>query len=154
MGGDMTRGAGSARGARTGRDPSATFAGGTPLGTAGEPVARPPSVDPSAGVSAGNANLAPERLLTPVELADFLGCGRAYVYEHANELGAVRLGSGPRARLRFDLAIVLERLRACSPSRESESAQTRAAEPVSRWRPPARSGSGAPLLPVRPLRTQ
>ena len=33
-----------------------------------------------------------------------------YVYAHATELGAIRLGEGPRARLRFDLADVERRL--------------------------------------------
>ena len=31
----------------------------------------------------------------------------SFVYEHAVELGAMRLGSGPRARLRFDLEDVV-----------------------------------------------
>ena len=44
-----------------------------------------------------------ERLLTADELAAWLRVDRAYVYEHAAELGVFRLGSGPRARLRFDL---------------------------------------------------
>jgi hypothetical protein len=39
------------------------------------------------------------------------GVGRDFVYAHADELGAVRLGTGPRARLRFDLAEVDRRLR-------------------------------------------
>ena len=37
------------------------------------------------------------------ELAEELGVSIDYVYAHATELGAVRLGSGPKARLRFDL---------------------------------------------------
>jgi hypothetical protein len=35
---------------------------------------------------------------------------RDWVYAHARELGAVRLGGGPKARLRFDLTRVRERL--------------------------------------------
>jgi len=35
---------------------------------------------------------------------------REWVYAHARELGAVRLGAGPKARLRFDLAHVRERV--------------------------------------------
>lgn len=31
------------------------------------------------------------------------GVSSAWVYAHANELGAIRLGTGPKARLRFDL---------------------------------------------------
>lgn len=37
------------------------------------------------------------------ELAEALGVSRHYVYAHAGELGAMRLGSGPKARIRFDL---------------------------------------------------
>jgi hypothetical protein len=35
---------------------------------------------------------------------------RDWVYAHARELGAVRLGDGPKARLRFDLRHVRERV--------------------------------------------
>jgi hypothetical protein len=42
------------------------------------------------------------RLLTPSEVAEQFAVSRTWVYEHADELGAVRLGAGPRARLRFD----------------------------------------------------
>ena len=37
------------------------------------------------------------------ELAVELGVSVDYVYAHATELGAMRLGSGPKARIRFDL---------------------------------------------------
>ena len=37
------------------------------------------------------------------ELAEELGVSIDYVYAHAAELGAMRLGSGPKARIRFDL---------------------------------------------------
>lgn len=37
------------------------------------------------------------------ELASELGVSTDYVYSHAVELGAMRLGSGPKARIRFDL---------------------------------------------------
>jgi hypothetical protein len=37
------------------------------------------------------------------ELAKELGVSIDYVYAHAAELGAMRLGSGPKARIRFDL---------------------------------------------------
>ena len=35
------------------------------------------------------------------EVARQLGVSREWVYEHANELGAMRIGGGPRPRLRF-----------------------------------------------------
>lgn len=37
------------------------------------------------------------------ELAGELGVSTAYVYEHSAELGAMKLGTGPKARMRFDL---------------------------------------------------
>jgi hypothetical protein len=38
------------------------------------------------------------------QLARDLGVSLPYVYSHATELGAMRLGAGPKARIRFDLA--------------------------------------------------
>ena len=40
------------------------------------------------------------------EVAQRLGVSREWVYEHADELGALRIGSGPRPRLRFAPQIV------------------------------------------------
>ena len=37
------------------------------------------------------------------ELAVELGVSTDYVYAHAQDLGAMRLGAGPKARIRFDL---------------------------------------------------
>jgi hypothetical protein len=42
-------------------------------------------------------------LLGAGELARELGVSLDYVYAHATELGGMRLGSGRRARIRFDL---------------------------------------------------
>lgn len=50
------------------------------------------------------------RLVDAQELADVLGVSRDYVYRHASELGAIPLGSGPKARIRFDVEATLERL--------------------------------------------
>lgn len=41
------------------------------------------------------------RLLTAAEVSERWGVERSWIYEHAAELGAIRLGSGPRPRLRF-----------------------------------------------------
>lgn len=43
------------------------------------------------------------QLLDPKELAKRLNVSLDYVYAHAADLGAMRLGDGPKARLRFDL---------------------------------------------------
>jgi hypothetical protein len=49
------------------------------------------------------------RLVDATELASRLGVDRGWVYSHAKELHAVRLG-GPRGRMRFDLDAVLHLL--------------------------------------------
>jgi hypothetical protein len=49
------------------------------------------------------------RLVDAGRVARELGVERDWVYDHANQLGAIRLG-GPRGRLRFDLQVVKERL--------------------------------------------
>jgi predicted DNA-binding transcriptional regulator AlpA len=61
------------------------------------------------------------------EVAELLGVERDWVYEHAEELGASRLGTGPRPRLRFPPQILEHR----SDSRTSANA----ASPPSKRRP-------------------
>jgi hypothetical protein len=51
-------------------------------------------------VDAGSATFA---LVDARQLARELGVSTDYVYAHADDLGAMRLGTGPRARIRFDL---------------------------------------------------
>ena len=53
------------------------------------------------------------RLVTAREVAEHMSVDESYVYEHAVELGARRLGAGPKARLRFTLVEVDARLSAC-----------------------------------------
>lgn len=78
-------------------------------------------------------------LLTAAEVSEWWGVERSWVYEHADELGAVRLGSGRRPRLRFDPELVAERLEA---------------RPTPR-RPPARGerhrGRRSPRIPADPV---
>jgi hypothetical protein len=50
-------------------------------------------------------------LVTAAEIARRFGLRREWVYGHADRLGAVRLGDGPRPRLRFDPERVMEVLR-------------------------------------------
>lgn len=83
------------------------------------------------------------------ELARQLGVERSWVYTHAIELGAVKLGDGPKARLRFDLEIAARILRkvgevpaADPPARSGE----RAARPRG-GRGPERQEPDFPLLP-------
>jgi hypothetical protein len=42
------------------------------------------------------------RLVDAATIAERFGVERRFVYDHQRELGAVRLGHGPKARLRFD----------------------------------------------------
>lgn len=81
-----------------------------------------------------------EEWIEAAEVARRFSLSRDYVYEHADDLGAVRLGSGPKARLRFDPSKVAEVLRGSS---EGESGPKRAAVR------PVRSGRGVTLLPIR-----
>jgi hypothetical protein len=75
-------------------------------------------------------------LVDATAIARRFGVSRDFVYQHANELGAVRLGDGPKARLRFDPAKVGRALRG-SPEKFIPTARRRATR---------RSSS---LLPIR-----
>ena len=70
-------------------------------------------------------------LLTVAETAELLRVGRSWVYEHAAELGAVKLGTGQTAPLRIPVT-GCDGSSACpSPRRERRSVpsrQVRAAE--------------------------
>jgi predicted DNA-binding transcriptional regulator AlpA len=46
------------------------------------------------------------RVLKVADVARLLGRSSAWVYEHAAELGAIRMGRGPKARIGFDLATI------------------------------------------------
>ena len=88
------------------------------------------------------------RLVTAREVAAHLSVDEGYVYEHAVELGARRLGNGPKARLRFSLTDIDQRLGSCLASRGSEplGAASMQGSRVRRRRP---SGTSVPLLPIR-----
>lgn len=102
---------------------------------------------------AGPAAPAPDqRLVTAHELARTFGFTRGWVYEHADELGAVRLGDGNRPRLRFDPATVRERLASCSPNKQSAAPEAPAGATHPRRRSPRTSGTTADLLPIRGAR--
>jgi hypothetical protein len=85
-------------------------------------------------------------LVDATQLAQRLGVRREWVYEHANELGAITLGSGTRPRLRFDLEaavrVIEGRRRGTGPP--PVSAQPRPTR--RRRRQPA--STDVPLLPV------
>jgi len=82
-------------------------------------------------------------LVDAAELARRFGIERSWVYSHAIELGAVKLGSGSKPRLRFDPEVAAQVLARAGERPEAD--------------PPARSGkrasqprsSKAQLLPIR-----
>jgi hypothetical protein len=82
-------------------------------------------------------------------VAEHLGVSRGFVYAHAVELGARRLGSGPRARLRFDLEEINLQLTHCREGRGSEVPGNRMDKPIRQRREQSRSGTSVPLLPIR-----
>lgn len=88
------------------------------------------------------------KLLTAHEIAEALGVTRAWVYSHAQELGAIRLGTGPKPRLRFEVDLVAERLAARSVSEQSEL-QGPAPQRASRSPRVSRTGSSTDLLPIK-----
>lgn len=49
-------------------------------------------------------------MLSAAEVAELFGVSRRWVYDNAEALGARRLGSGARPRLRFDSGEVVERI--------------------------------------------
>ena len=80
-------------------------------------------------------------------VAEHLAVDVGYVYEHAAELGGYRLGTGPKARLRFKLDRVNEAL--CHPGRGPDQRETRTAIPNRARRRQPGLGTTVPLLPIR-----
>ena len=86
-------------------------------------------------------------LIDARELAEELGVARDWVYANAERLGGVRLGDGPRARLRFDVEL----------ARQALAAGGNGAQPPSNGAGPRRRGrprrevvpAGVPLIQGR-----
>jgi hypothetical protein len=85
------------------------------------------------------------QLVDAAAVARLLGVSRATVYAKADELGAIRIGNGKRARLRFDPArIVAGRVAAATDQKATQR------------RRPSRRGSKSPnsgLLPIQGRRS-
>jgi hypothetical protein len=82
-------------------------------------------------------------LVDAATLGRELGVSRQFVYDHAEELGVIRLGSGRRPRLRFDLEVAKRSCRqsltgTTSPAASAHSAGAR-----------SRRASRPDLLPIR-----
>ncbi len=85
----------------------------------------------------------PTALLDARALAARLGVSPSYVYANSGKLGAVRLGTGPKARLRFNLKRAVE----VHANREPESAAPAALQTAKPR--PRRAASSVALLPVK-----
>jgi hypothetical protein len=83
-------------------------------------------------------------------LARHLGVSRGFVYEHQQELGARPLGSGPKPRLRFNVAIAEQA--SCFTRRSPDPASVRLAERKTTRRQRRPLATNVELLPVRPRR--
>jgi len=95
------------------------------------------------------------RWTTSEAVAAHLGVEREYVYQHAAELGAVRLGKGPKGRLRFRLDRVDELLAARAPCLAGRVSLKEQTPPVEPNRRPGRRpciGTEVELLPIRGAR--
>jgi hypothetical protein len=82
-----------------------------------------------------------ERFVTATDVAARFGVSRTWVYDNAERLGAIRLGTGSRARLRFDPKRVSELLQAEPNPREPPAQRSPAA--ATRWL------DKADLIPIR-----
>lgn len=95
------------------------------------------------------------QLVDAQTLADELGVRRETVYAHADEFGVIRLGEGPKPRLRFDLETAREAF-TCYVSKQSQlpntSAGAKSAMPPAQGRCRLPNGLPEPgsVLAVRP----
>lgn len=78
-------------------------------------------------------------LVDTAEAARRLGVSADYLRDHADELGAIRLGDGPRPRLRWDVERTLEAMAPRPFSREPQPTRKRSRRP---------STTTAQLLPI------
>ena len=83
------------------------------------------------------------RLLTVAAVAQEFGVSTDWVYANAGRLGAIRLGSGPRARLRFERATIADRIAKVA----SHAARERSSQRAKRRRV-LREGADGDLLPI------
>jgi hypothetical protein len=83
------------------------------------------------------------RLLTVAAVSQEFGVSTDWLYANARRLGAIRLGSGPRARLRFERATIADRIAKVA----SHAGRHRASQRGKRRRA-TREGADGDLLPI------
>ena len=91
----------------------------------------------------GAVSRAAPRLLTVAAVSQEFGVSTDWLYANARPLGAIRLGSGPRARLRFDRATIADRIAKVA----SHAARERSSQRGKRRRG-TREGADGDLLPI------
>ena len=92
----------------------------------------------------------PSGLVDAATLARVLGVSRGAVYANAAALGAVRLGDGPKARLRFDVDKARAAMTSGTSGLQPPDAESPTAPEKKRGRRRARLGTSVPLLPIDP----
>jgi hypothetical protein len=91
----------------------------------------------------------PVGMVTVAQLAAYYKLNPAWVYEHANELGAIRIGNGPKARIRIDFQTAKAAIAQLKASTAPAPTDTNPRRP--RQRPETDLYSpDAPLLKSRP----
>jgi hypothetical protein len=91
----------------------------------------------------GVAALEGPRLLTVAAVSAEFGVSIDWVYANAMALGAIRLGSGPRARLRFDRATIMDRI-----AKVATNASRQRSSPRASRRRGTRETADGDLLPI------
>ena len=94
------------------------------------------------------------RLMTAEQVAERFGVTAAWVRAHAVELGALRLGDGPRPRLRFNADTVGDALTACCAHRAPTAPELPVSTTETVGRGARRAGTASGSLPVRQLRLE
>jgi hypothetical protein len=84
------------------------------------------------------------RLLTVAAVSEQFGVSAEWLYANAGPLGAIRLGSGPRARLRFDRATIADRIAKVGANASRDRSSQRG-----KRRRGTREGADGDLLPIR-----
>jgi hypothetical protein len=78
-------------------------------------------------------------LVDAATLASELGVSRQWIYQHRDRLGGVRIGTGPRARIRFDV----------NTARQALHAPERTTTPTTTSRRRTRTNEAGSILKVR-----
>jgi hypothetical protein len=87
------------------------------------------------------------RLLSAAQVAERWGVDRSWIYEHAEQLGVRRLGTGVKPRLRFDPALVAAYLEPTDDQPAPEVGRVRSGNVR---RSPRMASDCAEALPFRP----